>query len=153
MVVAKEIRNLAKNTAGATREVAELVGTVQIDITKVGKVMSDGLSKLTQTTELTDNAMIALGEIQKRVAIDKERIQNIANAMTEMQDTSLNVGQAMEHVGHESDRNTSAVEQVNALTQDMTQHLEHVTRLAKSLELMARGEQQMLAKFSLIETN
>lgn len=153
MIVANEIRTLSRSTTEATHEVAELIGSVQRDISKVDKVMSEGLSKLTQTSELTDGAMTALGEIQKRIEIDKERIQSIASAMTEMQNTSMNVGQAMLRVGHESEQNSSAVEQVNTLTRDMTKQLEAVTNLAKSLELMARGEQQMLAKFSLAETN
>ena len=151
MVVANEIRTLAKNTATATKEVGELIGTVQTDISKVEKVMSEGLEKVQHSSELTDNAMKALSEIQDMVEIDKQRIQNIARAMIDMQNSSHQVGEAMENVATASEKNMLAVEQVNTLTKDMTGQLNNVTDLAKSLEAMAKGEQQMLAKFSLLE--
>jgi len=150
MVVANEIRTLAKSTATATKEVGELITTVQMDISKVEKVMSEGLEKVQHSSELTDNAMKALSEIQDMVEIDKQRIQNIARAMIDMQNSSHQVGEAMENVATASEKNMLAVEQVNTLTKDMTDQLNNVTDLAKSLESMAKGEQEMLAKFSLL---
>lgn len=153
MVVAKEIRALAKKTADATREVALLINTVQSDIARVDTVMSDGLNKLKQTSELTDDAMQAISDIKQRVENDKQRISDIVDAMNDMQNSSLNVGAAMEYVGLESQKNMQAVEEVSDLTKDMITQLENVSKLAQSLETMAKGEQEMLAKFSLMQSN
>jgi len=152
MVVANEIRNLAKNTAEATREVAELINTVQSDIVQVEKVMTDGLGKVKNTITMTDKAMKGLDDIQKRVKIDKRRIQNIAQAMNNMQKSSHLVGEAMNHVAKASEKNIIVVEQVNSLTIEMTSQLEIVSELARSLESMAQGEQKMLAKFNVMQS-
>ncbi|HDQ45282.1 MAG TPA: hypothetical protein ENN17_07290 [bacterium] len=153
MVVAQEIRSLAKKTAEGTREVARLIESVQSDIVKVDRVMSGGLAKLEQTSKLADESIQVVAEIQKRVETDKHRILSISKAMQEMEESSLNVGQAMQNVGTVSQRNMVAVQQVNELTRNMTEQLETVTNLAKSLETMAGGEQRMLAKFSLAEAD
>jgi len=151
MVVAKSIRSLAKKTSEATHEVAELINTVQKDIKKVEKVMKDGLGKMKQSGELTDNAVNALNHIKELVQTDKERILNIAKSMEGMQTNSHEVGMAMENVASASESNMAAVEQVSALTEEMTAQLQNVAELAHELESMAQIEQQMLAKFRLTE--
>ncbi|MBN2105211.1 substrate-binding domain-containing protein [bacterium] len=151
MVVAKAVRKLAKNTADATREVTDLIHTVQSDISKVERVMHDGLARMKQSASLADRAVTTLSDIQKMIQSDKERILNIARSMGNMQTTSHTVGTAMENVASDSENNMAAVEEVSALTKEMTAQLENVTELAHALELMARSEQQMLAKFILLE--
>jgi len=150
-IVASEIRKLAKNTATATKEVAELVTAVKTDIIRMERTMSEGIEKVKQSSDLTDNTMKVLGDIQDRVEVDKRRMQNIHEAMVKMQDSSNQVGHGMENVSSASEKNLMSVENVNTLTSAMTEQLNNVTRLAKSLEIMAQGEQEMLAKFRLME--
>jgi methyl-accepting chemotaxis protein len=151
MVVAREIRSLAKNTSEATTEVANLIHSVQTAITRVEKVMTDGLDKMKQSASLTDHAVKSLGKIQDFVKLDKQRMKNIAEAMEKMQSTSRNVGTAMDNVASVSATNMSAISQVTALTKGMSDQLTAVSDLAQSLEAMARSEQQMLAKFILTD--
>ncbi|MBN1782913.1 substrate-binding domain-containing protein [bacterium] len=151
MVVAREIRSLAKSTSDATTEVATLINTVQGSISRVEKVMNDGLGKMRESTKLTDSAMSALNKIQHLVKLDKQRMQNIANAMEKMQASSHKVGEAMKNVSDLSENNMAAVEQVNTLTREMSEQLHVAAELAQALESMSQSEQQMLAKFILID--
>ncbi|MBN1894236.1 substrate-binding domain-containing protein [bacterium] len=149
MVVAKEVRQLAKNTGDATQEVNTLVGTVKTDIVKVEKVMNEGLGKISQSADLTNQAGQALKRISDFVKVDQERLRNIAEAMQRMQQFSHDVGLAMDRVASVSSKNTQTVEEVNTATNEMSDQLENVASLSKDLEEMAKGEQDLMAKFTL----
>jgi methyl-accepting chemotaxis protein len=149
MVVAKEIRQLAKNTGDATQEVNTLIGSVKTDIVKVEKVMNEGLVKISQSADLTNQAGQALNKINNLVRIDQDRLKNIAAAMLRMQQFSHDVGLAMDRVASVSSKNTQTVEEVNTATNEMSDQLENVANLSRDLEEMAKGEQDLMAKFTL----
>ena len=149
MTVANEIRKLARNTADATREVTELVNTVQGGIRKVEKVISVGLERIKESATMTESAQNLLGDICNLVKKDKDRMQKIAGAITEMQQSSYQVGETMGSVALVSEKNTKTVEQVNNATQQVSGQLKEVAALAKLLEQMSKGEQQLLAKFNV----
>ncbi len=149
MVVANEIRKLAKNTATATQEVTQLVGTVQDSIHKVEKVMSGGLEQVKESAKMTEAAQDSMRNIKKLVEMDKERMQKISGTITDMQRFSNEVGEAMQTVAVVSEKNTETVGQVNSATQQVSTQLGDLATLAQLLEEMSKGEQELLAKFNL----
>ena len=152
MVVAREIRSLASQTSEATREVALLIHSVQGSIDSVDKVMSSGLKKMKQSGKLTDKAVKALMDIQSLVQSDKQRMQTIASAVIKMQNSSHEVGEAMKQVASVSEMNSKSVNIVDSLTKSMSEQLQAINDLVLSMEDMARSEQQMLTKFTLMES-
>ena len=152
MVVAREIRNLASQTSEATQEVALLIHSVQRSIESVDKVMSSGLKKMKQSGKLTDKAVKALMDIQSLVQSDKQRMQTIASALIKMQNSSHEVGEAMQQVASVSEMNRKSVNIVDSLTKSMSEQLQAINDLVLSMEDMARSEQQMLTKFTLMES-
>ena len=66
-----------------------------------------------------------------------------------MQQFSYQVGETMGSVASVSEKNTETVEQVNSATQQVSAQLKEVATLAKLLEQMSKGEQQLLAKFNV----
>ncbi len=150
-VVADEVRKLAKDTAQSTKEITNLVNTVKLGIDKVGKAMKEGLDKVKMSASLTDEAVAALSNIRQLVDIDKQRIHKIASSISDMEKFSRQVGESMENVAVLSEENAGRVEEVNSATNEMSAQLKGVAELAKLLEDMAEGEQQLLAKFNLSE--
>ena len=148
-VVADEIRKLAKNTAKATGEIIGLVDTIQGGIYQVEKVMGSGLEKVRESAGLTDKAVNALEDIRKLVQVNQKRMYKIASSIAEMRDFSHQVGEAMGNVSAVSEKNGLVVKEVNVSTQEMSSQLEGVSLLAKSLENMARAEQELLVMFNL----
>lgn len=149
MVVANEIRKLSKNTAEATKEVTELVEDVKTSITQVEKVMGEGLKRVRQSSEITDQASHSLGDIRDMVEIDQKRLMKIAASITNMQRFSHQVGAAMDNVAAVSESNGYAVEAVTVSTGEMNSQIKDVTGLAQRLEKLAESEQEMLAKFTV----
>lgn len=149
MVVATEIRKLARKTGEATKEVTERVNAVQGGTAKVAKVMAAGLGKLKESSEMTDKANDALKTLRMQIETNQVRIQNIADAINDMQKLSQQVEEAMENVTSVSKSNAESVEEVNASTNSVSNRLEDVAHLALFMEDMAQTEQSLLAKFNL----
>jgi methyl-accepting chemotaxis protein len=149
MVVANEIRRLARGTAEATGEVTGLVGAVQAGIRGVERSMGEGLERVRESTRLTDEAKEALGRIRELVEANRLRMNKIAGSIVEMQRFSHQVGESMRGVASISEQNTRAVEEVNTATQEMGVQFREVAELARGLESMAQSEQKLLAKFNV----
>ncbi len=149
MVVANEIRKLAKNTAEATKQVTELVYAVKSSIGQVEKVMTAGLKRVKKSAEVTDLASGSLSEIRNLVEVDQQRLQKISTSIAEMQQFSHQVGTAMDSVAAVSEKNASAVEAVNISTSEMQSQIKETTAMAQKLEHLAQSEQEMLAKFTV----
>ncbi|MBN1894045.1 substrate-binding domain-containing protein [bacterium] len=149
MVVANEIRKLAGSTRESTREITDMIHLVKSDIDQIGKVMSDGLERIRQSAGMTDEAVKLLNNIRQYVQVDRQRMTQIAESMTQMQSFSQKVDEAMEKVAQVSGKNAATAEEVNQSTVDMGSQLEEVSRSAQLLEGMARTEQQLLARLDL----
>jgi methyl-accepting chemotaxis protein len=149
LVVAGEIRSLAERTASATREITDLVDSVQTQIGKVQKVMGSGLERVSHGATLAEQAGRVLGEIREAVEANHSRLKGITAAMANMQSFSHQVGGVMDSVASISEENAAAVEEVTASTKEMSSQLTEATQLAQALARMAEAEQQMIAKFNL----
>jgi len=149
MVVANEIRTLAKNTAEATRRVTERIVAVKNSIGEVQKGMQAGLKEVNQTVVLTDRSGESLNEIKNLVEVDQKRLSKISESILGMQEYSNQVGSAMDSVANVSERNAGELESVNASTKEMGLQINEVTQLAKLLEQMSQSELELLAKFRI----
>jgi methyl-accepting chemotaxis protein len=147
MVVANEIRTLAKNTADATRRVTERIIAVKNSIGEVQKTMNVGLKEVKQTTELTDRSGDALNEIKSLVETDQERLMKISKSILGMQEYSHQVGSAMNSVAKVSEHNAVKLDSVNNSTKEMSIQVNEIAHLAKLLEQMSQSELELLAKF------
>jgi methyl-accepting chemotaxis protein len=149
MVVANEVRRLARNASTATQEVTQLIGQIQEDIAKIENVMSSGLTQVQKSARQTTESQNALHHIQNLVETDQSRLKSIADAVAEIQTYSYRVEEAMTQVTEVSERNTQSVQNVNQTTQDMIAQLNQVMSLASTLETMAQSELELLSKFNV----
>lgn len=149
--VAEEVRKLSKSIAKATREIVELVNSIQSGIRRVGKAMLDGQNKVKESAGLADKAVELLGGILQLVELDQNRKNNIASSITEMQKVSQQVGQAMHSVASVSEKSSEVTKDVNVSMNDIRHQLEGVAALAKSLETMAQTEQELMTKFNILD--
>jgi methyl-accepting chemotaxis protein len=149
MVVANEVRRLARNATSATQEVTQLIGQIQEDIAKIENVMSSGLNQVQKSAQQTTESQDALQRIQNLVETDQSRLKSIADAVAEIQTYSYRVEEAMTQVTEISERNTQSVQNVNQTTQDMIAQLNQVMSLATILETMAQSELELLSKFNV----
>jgi len=84
MVVANEIRNLANNTANATKDVESVVNIILTEINKVNTLMNDDLQKFDNISSLTDEVKKTFEKIKQSVLLDQDRIHDITVASADM---------------------------------------------------------------------
>jgi methyl-accepting chemotaxis protein/ligand-binding sensor domain-containing protein len=136
MVVAKEIRELAKNTTDSTFEISDTISMIQTDVSHIEKITKKGLNQVKQSARMTHEGRSTLDKICKSVREETERLHSIANKVKEMQSFSQKVQNAIESVASVSEKNRKTVERVNASTSEVGSRIAELSNLAQSLSII-----------------
>lgn len=176
-VVADEVRKLAERSAKATKEIADLITTIQQETAEAVKAMENGTREAEAGAALAEEAGKSLQEILGKVQAAVQQIEGITAATEELAAGSGEVVRAMEKVEEISEQNRQAVgdidagirqilqnisdiasaaaesaaaaEEVTASTEEITASNEEIASAAQNLEKMALDLQQILAKFQI----
>lgn len=97
-VVADEVRKLAERTTVATKEIAEMIRTVQQETTAAVTAMEDGTRQVEQGVLTTGRAGDALNQIIHVSEEVGEMITHIAAAATEQSSATEEINRNMEHI-------------------------------------------------------
>jgi methyl-accepting chemotaxis protein len=176
-VVAEEVRKLAENAAGATKEIAGLITGIQGTVGEAVQAMNEGAAEVEAGVIQANEAGEALESILKAFEGVNQQVEEIASAaqqmsassgelMTAMDSVSAvveentasteemaagsgEVSRAIESVASVSEENSAAAEEVTAATEEMSAQVEEVTASAQSLSAMAQALQALVAQFKL----
>jgi methyl-accepting chemotaxis protein len=149
MVVSNEVRILAKSTAEASGEIAGMVGEIKKGMDNVRGAMEREMEKMRHSTAVTDEAKAALENITGILDDNRQRMQKIASAISEVQLFSNQVNEAMKNVAEASTQNTESIKGINTAAEALNVRFMDVENMAVLLEKISRGEQELLAKFTL----
>jgi methyl-accepting chemotaxis protein len=94
-VVAREVEQLAERSMNATRQIADLVNTIQIETTKAVTAMEESTHEAMQGSQVADQAGQALGEIEGVSTQLAELTQSISLAAAQQARDSENLSKAM----------------------------------------------------------
>ena len=148
-VVANEVRLLSNRTREAVQEVTEMILSFQSNIIKVEKNIKENIRAVETTSSETEKSKESIQNIIDMVKDDQNRIQHISEIVNKMKEFSENVHGAMQRLSDISQQNSETVEEVNESTEQMSTQLLDVSDMANLLQYMAKGEQDLLAKFHL----
>ncbi|OUS14034.1 hypothetical protein A9Q89_00745 [Gammaproteobacteria bacterium 53_120_T64] len=94
-VVADEVQRLAERSAGATKQIAALVKTIQTDTNEAVSSMEQTTAEVVSGAALTQNAGVSLSEIETVSTNLAELIQDIATAARHQSTTAGHVSKTM----------------------------------------------------------
>lgn len=94
-VVADEVQRLAERSANATKQIAALVKTIQTDTIEAVFSMEQTTSEVVAGASLTQDAGVALGEIESVSASLAELIQDISTAARHQSTTAGHISNTM----------------------------------------------------------
>jgi methyl-accepting chemotaxis protein PixJ len=112
-VVADEVRSLARQSAEATAEIADLVASIQSETNEVVIAMETGTEQVVMGTRLVDETRKSLNLITAASAQISELVEAIAQAAVEQSQTSQTVTQTMAQVAAISDKTSLEAAQVS----------------------------------------
>jgi methyl-accepting chemotaxis protein len=176
-VVADEVRKLAERASAATKEIAELIRSIQHTVAEAVAAMDEGAKEVELGASRAGEAGQALAEIRQVVEAVNQQVEAISAAAQhmaassnelvaamdavsavveentaateEMAAGSTEVTQAIEHIASVSEQNSAAVQEVSAAAEQMSAQVEEVNASAQALSEMAQTLQELVAQFRL----
>ncbi len=160
-VVAEEIKDLADRTASSTKEIDNLIKSVQAEVRAAVESMGAGIERVRDGVSLTSKAGNALDKILKSVEQSREMAAQIARATVEQSKGTQQVKQAMENVTQmvtqivkatkEQDKGSELIMKATENMRDTTQHVKRATeeqtkgshQISKATEEVTKRFQEM----------
>ena len=176
-VVADEVRKLAERSGSATKEIANLITTIQKETNGAIEAMNLGTVEVEKGVNLADNAGQALLKIITTTQSSVSQIREISSATEALSQQTGKVVISIDSVAAISEQNSAATEEmaagsaeamdsikgiaviaqqntasaqeVAASTEELTASNEEISASAQSLSEMANNLQGLLSKFRL----
>jgi methyl-accepting chemotaxis protein len=136
-VVAAEIRDLSERTASSTRDIANLIKSVQEEVVNALRTMSDGSTLVEQGVALSHDAGKALTHILDSSTKASEMGKKIANATREQATGSQAVTESVEKL-------QELVRQINAATAQQASGSDHIMRAVESMREVTKYFRQAM---------
>ena len=138
-VVAAEIRDLSERTASSTREIANLIRSVQDEVANALRSMSAGTKLVEEGVSLSHEAGRALNNILDSSTKASEMGKEIAAATREQAAGS-------ENVTHSVDRLQELVNQINSATTQQAQGSDHIMKAVESMREVTKYVRQAMVE-------
>jgi len=136
-VVAAEIRDLSERTASSTREIANLIRSVQDEVGNALRSMSAGTKLVEEGVSLSHEAGKALNNILDSSTKASEMGKEIAAATREQASGSENVSQSI-------GRLQELVSQINSATTQQAQGSDHIMKAVESMREVTKYVRQAM---------
>ncbi len=129
-VIAEEMRNLANEVAASTKNIGEIVKTLQEETNVVVQMIHDGTAKIGDGVSRTQQAQERLEQIIASVRRSSDVVAKIADALDVQMTTSHNVMDTMKHVNTMTTEITEGTNQQRVWTMQIKDAVEHISELA-----------------------
>ncbi|MDH7603837.1 MAG: methyl-accepting chemotaxis protein [Melioribacter sp.] len=138
-VVADEVRKLAERSSKSTKEIGDIITSIQKETRNVVNTMKEGNKEVIETLQLTENSQKSLAQILKNIEEVVELINQIAAASEEQSATSKQVSENVENISEMIQKSVQSISQISDAANDLT-------KLALNL-------QELLNMFKLSESD
>lgn len=138
-VVADEVRKLAERTTQATKEIAQMIKTIQQETQRAVEAMQSGTSAVERGVESASKAGSSLNEIIQASELVNDMITQIATAATQQSAATQQV--------------TSNMDQIANLVQESSVGAEESAKACSDLSDLAMDLQRLVGRFKLGEDN
>lgn len=132
-VVADEIRNLADGVGTSTKDIAEIVQSLQQDTRRVVQAIHEGVSDVGQGIERTHQAQTVLQKISRSTQQSSDLVANITETLHTLMISSQDVSEAMAKVHVMTDEITAATTEQDASTRQIHVAIGHVNDMASQI--------------------
>jgi len=148
-VVADEVRKLAEQSQGAAKQIAQLIGEIQIDTNQAVEAMAAGTKEVKIGTDVVSNADQAFREISDLVGQVSKQVLEITGAVNDMTKGSNQISKSIGQLDKISKDTAEQTQTVSAATEEQSASMEEIAASSQALSKMAEELQNAVGKFSL----
>lgn len=134
-VVADEVRALAERTTKATKEIGEMIKSIQHETKTAVQAMGEGVEEVKQGTIEAERSGEALAAIMNQINLVAMQITQIATAAEEQTATT--------------DEITNNIQTVNDVVAKNSQNAQEAAEVTSQLDTIARNFQELVANFKV----
>jgi methyl-accepting chemotaxis protein len=149
-VVSDEVRKLAERSATATKEIADLIGSIQKGVDEATKEMAGGSVDVMAGCKLAEEAGHSLAEILESSTEVNSEIEQISAKAQQVNGATLELVKVIDSVGTITEENSAVAEQMAANATQVTKSVETVAGIAEensaATEEVSASAQQMNAQ-------
>ncbi len=148
-VVADEVRQLAEGSQSAAASIAELIGQIQAETTRVVEVVEAGAERTAAGTDTVRQTFESFGRIEAAVSDVTARIQEIAGAAAQISDGTARIQADVIEVAAVAEQSSASAEQVTASTQETSASTQEIAASATELAETAKRLDALVGSFRL----
>ncbi len=156
-VVADEVRKLAERSSKATKEIAELINTIQGGTDRAVSAMNEGTQEVENGAGLAADAGRALERIIANVARTNDEIHKISKTAQQISEYSTEVVGAMEVVAGITEENSVATQEMASSSDEVIRAIEEIAAIAEesaaAAEEVTASCEQMYSSSDLISSS
>lgn len=145
-VVADEVRKLAERTTQATKEIAQMIKTIQDETKKAVSAMQSGTDKVDAGVESAREAGAALEKIIQSADSVQDMVTHIATAATQQASATEQVNSNMEQIAKMVQQSSIGAQESARACQDLSNLALDLQQLVGRFKLADRREQQRTTK-------
>ncbi|MBE9537395.1 MAG: methyl-accepting chemotaxis protein [Proteobacteria bacterium] len=134
-VVADEVRKLAERTTKATKEIASMIKTIQVDTSGAVESMAAGTEEVQRGVGYANEAGSSLNQIVEVVGSVNDMIQQIATAAEEQSAASEEISVNVEEVAAISKSTASGLKETKVATQEISKLAVDIQQMVSSFKV------------------
>ena len=136
-VVADEVRKLAERTLHATKEIAEMIASIQQETRVAEQSMENAISAVNEGTKKTEEVEEVLEKIMDEAERVENEITNLANASEEELKAVEEISRSMEMMNNVTQETSSGIQQIAQATEDLARLSEDLRNLIQRFKMDA----------------
>lgn len=142
-VVADEVRKLAERTAKATKEIAEMIHSIQGEVEEVNTSMNNARSSVNEGMARTDEVATTLKEILESSVNVADIINQVAAASEEQSASSEQISKNVEGISAVTQQSASGIQQVAKASEDLTRLTQDLHELVNKFIVEKRNKESI----------
>lgn len=137
-VVAEEIRKLSEQTGNSTKDIEEILGTIQVEVETTKGNVDISEEALSEANNALDMARKAFREIYSSILSSIEGIENLSNRLAIVDEDKEEVILAIQSISSVTEETAASTEELSASMEEQAATMESISQstedLAKTIE-------------------
>lgn len=148
-VVAEEIRKLAEQSQGATKEIAEIINDVQNKTNSAVLVMNENSKEVSTGAKVVDVAGRSFREILQMITEISKQIHEISNSITEITVGTKESVTSVNNIQNISTKIADETQTISAAAEEQLASVEEIASSSKLLSQMSEELSSIINKFKI----